>query len=609
MVFLTASQVYAYVKDYTSKFGSGITSWAGITGKPSSYPTTWGDVAGKPSLFPTSIATISEVAAGIEDAEQIGGQNAALSYLGTVQQRILSLQLPWNHIDAPQHFPTTWDLVENKPALSNFSGTIDWASITGKPSFFDGSYTSLTNKPSLFSGSYNDLTNKPTIYFQDLQVRFNDGYGPFDLGWPLPNTVTIDWSRITNKVTQTWSTLTGKPAAFPSDWSVISNKPSFFSGAYADLTGKPTLFDGSYLSLTNRPTTWNWANLVGAPSTFPTNWADVSGKPTALSSFTDDITPGWVKTAISTGANPTTGNKTISFQNTCLGVHYYNGFYPGGTGHLSFAPATDFYAEGTPPVARNTPLITSWSDTSTPITDGVFGSGTVSNDLIINGEDVYITRRNHGDFWNGDLGVGRLHGLGAVSAGPSPARNGTGLTWAQTKTVATKDTFHIRTGRALTFYAIGQQWAVIGNAATQMYTLPNGKSIAMHHALKVTHNLGLSNPVVRVTPGACVQVNGASAPPAGAVGFGALPIVHPADCTIHSEYAGISALAWDSLVLSLNTAYAGGNGSTVSHVNQLGGPPTPIVAYADANSFVVIMFGNTSIGHVELHWEVSGYKE
>lgn len=122
-----------------------------------------------------------------------GGANGVLGYIGSSQQ------------------PTLWTVGSGfSLAGSSLSVTpTAWGDITGKPTFFSGSYNDLTNKPVLFSGAYSDLTGKP--------VLFSGAYAD----------------------------LTGKPTLFDGTWASLTGKPTFAtvatSGSYADLSNKPTI--------------------------------------------------------------------------------------------------------------------------------------------------------------------------------------------------------------------------------------------------------------------------------------------------------------------------------------------------------------------------------
>lgn len=68
----------------------------------------------------------------------------------------------------------------------------------------------------------------------------------------------------------TWSTLEGKPSAFP---------PSAHTHAWADITGKPSTFPAAAST---------WASVTGKPATFPPSahthlWADITDKPATFS--------------------------------------------------------------------------------------------------------------------------------------------------------------------------------------------------------------------------------------------------------------------------------------------------------------------------------------
>ena len=105
MGYIPASRIMELI----AAAGGGASSWASITGKPSSFA---------PSSHAHSITDVS----GLQNA--LDGKQPAGAYLTSVS----------------------------------------WGQVTGKPAFFSGSYTDLTNKPALFSGAYADLTGKPALF-------------------------------------------------------------------------------------------------------------------------------------------------------------------------------------------------------------------------------------------------------------------------------------------------------------------------------------------------------------------------------------------------------------------------------------------------------------
>ncbi|MDJ0661578.1 MAG: discoidin domain-containing protein [Crocosphaera sp.] len=116
---------------------------------------------------------------------------------------------------------TAPDPVTGNVDLTLDVGSVDWANITGKPTFS----TVAT------SGNYNDLSNTPSI--------------------PV-----LDWANITSKPTFStvatsgdYNDLSNTPSIPVLDWANIIGKPSWhavaFSGSYNDLTDKPTIPESS----------------------------------------------------------------------------------------------------------------------------------------------------------------------------------------------------------------------------------------------------------------------------------------------------------------------------------------------------------------------------
>jgi trimeric autotransporter adhesin len=93
--------------------------------------------------------------------------------------------------------------------LFNGEDVMDYASLTGAPTSFDGAYSSLTGTPTLFDGAYASLTGTPTL--------FNGAY----------------------------SSLTGTPTLFDGAYSSLTGTPTSFDGAYSSLTGTPTILDSA----------------------------------------------------------------------------------------------------------------------------------------------------------------------------------------------------------------------------------------------------------------------------------------------------------------------------------------------------------------------------
>lgn len=166
------------------------------------------------------------------------------------------------------------------PGGNGNSGPVDWADLTGKPSFAtvatSGSYADLSDKPVLAdvatTGSYADLSGTPTLpsasnatpasVAATAAAGVQAGFARADhqhahgnlAGGSLHSTATslsagfmsaADKSKVDGLAT----------VATSGDYADLTGKPTLFSGSYADLSGKPTLFSGSYADLTNKPGT------------------------------------------------------------------------------------------------------------------------------------------------------------------------------------------------------------------------------------------------------------------------------------------------------------------------------------------------------------------
>src|SRR5215213_3733174 len=75
--------------------------------------------------------------------------------------------------DSTTHEPFVYNGTDWVSFLAS-GGAVAWGDITGKPSFFSGSYTDLTNKPTLFDGTYASLTGAP-----DLSLKANNASPTF----------------------------------------------------------------------------------------------------------------------------------------------------------------------------------------------------------------------------------------------------------------------------------------------------------------------------------------------------------------------------------------------------------------------------------------------
>ncbi len=171
----------------------------------------------------------------------------------------------WSTITGkPNIFPTSWEIVLNKPDFNALYKSITWFptwnEVTGKPSTFPSTWATVSGKPTFSTvattGSYTDLLNIPTT-FTPAAHNHNDLYKP--IGY-VPT-----WNEITGKPTTftpathnhndlykpigyvpTWNEITSKPATFPSTWSTVSGKPTFSTvattGSYTDLLNIPTTF-------------------------------------------------------------------------------------------------------------------------------------------------------------------------------------------------------------------------------------------------------------------------------------------------------------------------------------------------------------------------------
>lgn len=191
--FIITDKFSGSYNDLTDKpnIPAAVTSlpWASITGKPTLFSGSWNDLSNRPTTFNANIPVWSS------------GTNYTVGNLvrvssGSNSRYFSCIVAISNSQESPELDTDNTNWLE----IGKVTTSISWDNVTGKPTFFSGSYNDLTDKPDLFSGSYDDLTNKPTI-----------------------------------------------PAAVTSlPWSSITGKPDLFSGSWNDLTDKPTIPSASY---------------------------------------------------------------------------------------------------------------------------------------------------------------------------------------------------------------------------------------------------------------------------------------------------------------------------------------------------------------------------
>ncbi|MCX7206999.1 MAG: hypothetical protein NT086_13665 [Proteobacteria bacterium] len=267
-------------------------------------------------------------------------QGETLVYLGRVLDRHtqqLAEARAWADIqDKPVNYPTSWELIKNKPSLGGGSGgSIQWQSIGNKPLTFPADLSNLSVPwskitgipPEVTSGGqnskveWNSILNKPLVFPADLgainvawsQITNKPGSFPVD-----PSTLNIDWSQITSGVpttfpadipAATWAGLPDKPDVFPADnsaividWSQISTGvpvtfPVDNGGIVIDWsqinTGVPATFPHE-----NGAVAIDWSQITsGVPDIFPADvsavpWANLTGKPNTFtpSAHNHDVT-------------------------------------------------------------------------------------------------------------------------------------------------------------------------------------------------------------------------------------------------------------------------------------------------------------------------------
>lgn len=165
---------------------------------------------------------------------------------------------------------------------SSGGGSVDWVSVTSKPSTFPPTahthlISEVFNLQSVLDNKlntdsvidYTTLSNKPSIPTNNNQIANGAGYITL-AEVPAYSQVNANW--LSNSGV---SQILNKPTLFSGSYTDLSNKPALFSGAYSDLSGKPALFSGSYVDLINKPTSF-------APSAHTHVIADITGLQSAL---------------------------------------------------------------------------------------------------------------------------------------------------------------------------------------------------------------------------------------------------------------------------------------------------------------------------------------
>ncbi|STQ91203.1 hypothetical protein [Iodobacter fluviatilis] len=266
--------------------------------------------------------------------------------------------------DKPVNYPTSWELIKNKPDLGAGGGPVTWQSISNKPLTFPADLSNISVPwaritgipPEVTSGGqnlkveWNNILNKPMLFPADM--------GAVNIGWsqvlnkpsvfPVDNgTVSIDWSQITSGIpatfpaeipAATWAGLSDKPDVFPADngtvaidWSqIVSGIPATFpsdssAATWAGLPDKPDVFpvdngtvsiDWSQISTgvpvvfphDNGAVSIDWSQIsTGVPAAFPADlsalpWENLTGKP---ATFPPDAHEHDYPSVVSNGPNVT----------------------------------------------------------------------------------------------------------------------------------------------------------------------------------------------------------------------------------------------------------------------------------------------------------------
>ena len=177
------------------------------------------------------------------------------------------LAVQWTQIvGAPTYFPTSWELIANKPAFDGSGAivSVSWADVTAKPATFP---------PDSHGHAIDDIAGLQAA------LAAAGGVGSVD-----------------------WTSITGKPAAFPTSWAQVSGVPATFapaahSHAIADIAGLQAALGAggggvvTWASIPDKPATFppaahthTIADTAGLQAAIdaaaqPTAWADILGKP------------------------------------------------------------------------------------------------------------------------------------------------------------------------------------------------------------------------------------------------------------------------------------------------------------------------------------------
>lgn len=264
--------------DLTNKptFFSG--AYADLTGKPALFSGNYADLTGRPVLFDgkysslTGAPTLVTKFTDLTDAPALAGNSGKVLSVNSAGTGI-----EWATVSSGS---VTWNSITGKPTF--FSGS--YADLTGKPTLFDGAYASLTGKPTLFNGLFSSLTDVPAATGNANKVLAVNSTGN-GYTWVAQSSGTGGASKFTD--------LTDAPA-FTNNQSKYLRLNSagaaleFATIAYSDLTGKPTLAtvatSGLYADLVGKPTyalvatSGSYGDLVNKP-TIPAKLVDLSDVP------------------------------------------------------------------------------------------------------------------------------------------------------------------------------------------------------------------------------------------------------------------------------------------------------------------------------------------
>jgi hypothetical protein len=193
----------------------------------------------------------------------------------------------WENITGkPENFPTTWDLVANKPATATRWPT--WNEVTDKPTI--PTMTGTIGAIPKFSGT-SSLTD--SIMREDSGQIIIEG----DLvvnGYSFSNNFIKNGSGGSGGSggtgTVTWENILDKPLNFPTTWDLVAGKPATATRwpTWAEVTDKPTTFTPSAHTLESHsdvsittPTNvqylgWNGTTWINRT----VSWNELADKPT-----------------------------------------------------------------------------------------------------------------------------------------------------------------------------------------------------------------------------------------------------------------------------------------------------------------------------------------